>query len=60
MKSLVVVSLLLGVSGCSSLPLQVGAEFVRVTHTEPTQKECKFLGDITGNQEGLFLSLIHI
>lgn len=54
MRFLITTAILVGLGGCSSLPLQDGAELVRLTHTEPSQKECKFLGDVTGSQEGLF------
>lgn len=40
-------------AGCAATPLQPGAEMVRVTNTEPGS-ECKFLGDITGNQGNSF------
>ena len=40
-------------AGCSVTPLQTGAEGVRVTNTEPAS-ECKFLGDITGNEGNAF------
>jgi hypothetical protein len=56
MKYLIVAAILMSVVGCSSLPLDNGAELVRVTHNEPSQTECKFLGDVTGSQEGLFTS----
>lgn len=36
-------------AGCAATPLHPGAQMVRVTNTEPGS-ECKFLGDITGNQ----------
>ena len=36
-------------TGCAAIPLQPGAELIRVTNTEPG-KECQFLGDVTGSQ----------
>lgn len=39
-------------AGCQAIPLQPGAEQVRVTNEEP--KGCKFLGDATGNQGNAF------
>ena len=42
----------IGLAGCSAIPLQPGAEMVRVTNEEP--KGCKFLGDVTGNQGNFF------
>jgi Domain of unknown function (DUF4156) len=41
-------------TGCSAVPLASGSERVRLTTAEPG-KECKFLGDATGNQ-GNFIS----
>ncbi|HEY5756973.1 MAG TPA: DUF4156 domain-containing protein [Steroidobacter sp.] len=40
-------------AGCAATPLQPGAQMVRVSNTEPGP-ECKFLGDITGNQGNSF------
>lgn len=40
--------------GCAATPPVPGSERVRITTTEPG-KECKFLGDVTGNQ-GNFLT----
>ena len=40
-------------SGCAATPMNPGAERVRITSTEPG-KECKFLGDLTGNQGNFF------
>lgn len=34
--------------GCATVALTPGAEKVRITRTEPG-KECKFLGEVTGN-----------
>ena len=39
--------------GCAAASITPGAEKVRITSTEPG-KECKFLGDITGNQGNFF------
>lgn len=36
-------------TGCAAIKLTPGAERVRITMTEPG-KDCKFVGDITGNQ----------
>lgn len=44
--------LLLNLVGCAATPLVTGSQNIRVTHVEPG-KECKFLGDITGNQGNL-------
>jgi hypothetical protein len=41
------------VAGCAATSLQPGAEVVRITNTEPGS-ECRFLGDITGNQGNAF------
>lgn len=50
--SIVVLSLML--AACSATKLKNdGAKLVRITHNEPA-KECKFLGDITGNQGNWF------
>ena len=38
--------------GCAATPLVSGTHNIRITHTEPG-KECKFLGDVTGNQGNL-------
>ena len=38
--------------GCSAIPLNPGAEKVRLTYNEP--KGCKFLGDVTGSQGNEF------
>jgi len=42
----------LGLAACKAIPLQPGAELVRLTNEEP--KGCKFLGDVTGNQGNAF------
>ncbi|GAB5379610.1 MAG: DUF4156 domain-containing protein [Aliiglaciecola sp.] len=53
MKYLLFSMAVLGISACSSIPLEPGAKLVRLTNAEPTN-ECKFLGDITGNQGDFF------
>jgi hypothetical protein len=50
-KSLFALALIL-LAGCSAHSLKSGASHVRVTNNEPG-KECKFLGDVTGNQGNL-------
>ncbi len=42
----------LGLAACQAIPLQPGAEQVRLTNEQP--KDCKFLGDVTGNQGNFF------
>jgi hypothetical protein len=42
----------IGLAACKAIPLQPGAETVRLTNEEP--KDCKFLGDVTGNQGNAF------
>jgi len=54
MKKITVVFLAAIVAGCAAVPINPGAERVRVTNSEPG-KECKFLGDVTGTQ-GNFLT----
>ena len=49
MKKIAVVFLAAVVTGCAAVPINPGAERVRLTNSEPG-KECKFLGDVTGNQ----------
>jgi hypothetical protein len=44
--------LILSLVGCAATPLVSGSHIVRITNTEPG-KECKFLGDVTGNQGDL-------
>ena len=41
-----------GLVACKAIPLQPGAEAVRLTNEEP--KGCRFLGDVTGNQGNAF------
>jgi hypothetical protein len=43
---------ILGLAACKAIPLQPGAELVRLTNEEP--KGCRFLGDVTGNQGNAF------
>jgi hypothetical protein len=54
MKFLSTIIVLVSLSACTAVPLQPNATLVRLTTTEPS-KECKYLGDITGNQ-GDFLT----
>lgn len=54
MRNVFAILIIAGVSACSSIPLKPGANLVRLTNNEPGL-ECKFLGDITGNQ-GDFLT----
>ncbi len=54
MKRIFALSIVASLSACSSIPLESGANLIRLTHNEPT-KECQFLGDVTGNQ-GDFLT----
>lgn len=49
MKFLATIIVLTGLSACAAIPLQSNAAGVRITTIEPS-KDCKFLGDITGNQ----------
>lgn len=49
MSKVNIVFLAVIMSGCAAVPINPGAERVRITNVEPG-KECKFLGDITGNQ----------
>jgi hypothetical protein len=44
---------LAALAGCAATSVQPGAETVRITNTEPGS-ECKFIGDITGNQGNAF------
>lgn len=53
MKYILLITMVLGISACSSIPLEPGATLVRLTNNEPTT-ECKFLGYITGNQGDFF------
>lgn len=40
-------------AGCAAVPTNPGAERIRITNVEPA-KECKYLGDVTGNQGNFF------
>ena len=42
----------MAIVGCAAIPLDPGAEKVRLTHNEP--KDCRYLGDITGRQGNEF------
>jgi hypothetical protein len=53
MKKITVVFLAAVVAGCAAVPINPGAERVRMTNSEPG-KECKFLGDVTGSQGNFF------
>ena len=53
MKAIIPLAALTLMAGCSAIPTNPGAETVRLTHNEPG-KECKFLGDVTGNQGDFF------
>jgi hypothetical protein len=52
-KVCLVIAAVLAVSGCAATQVKPGAERVRITTTEPG-KECKFLGEATGNQGNRF------
>lgn len=52
-KTLFLCSIAFSLSACQAIKLTPGAEQVRLTHNEPGQ-ECKFLGEITGNQGDFF------
>jgi hypothetical protein len=49
MKRLFILGFAAALSGCAAVPSNSGADRVRITNTEPG-KECRFLGDVTGNQ----------
>lgn len=53
MKKIAVVFLAAFVAACAAIPINPGAERIRVTNSEPG-KECKFLGDVTGSQGNSF------
>lgn len=53
MKKIYVLLAVLTLGGCSANSLQPGADKVRLTNNEPG-KECKYLGEITGNQGNFF------
>ncbi|MGB1297014.1 MAG: DUF4156 domain-containing protein [Psychrobium sp.] len=52
MKALIPALAILSLTACSAIPLQQSAAQIRLTHTEP--ENCKFLGDVTGNQGDFF------
>lgn len=47
------IALIVALSACSATSVNKGAERVRITNNEPG-RECKFLGDITGDQGNFF------
>lgn len=53
MKKLYVLLAMFTLGGCSANSLQAGADKVRLTNNEPG-KECKYLGEVTGNQGNFF------
>ena len=53
MKKTLAILLVTSLSACSAIPVQQGANSVRLTHNEPG-KECQFLGDVTGSQGDFF------
>ncbi|MCO7223487.1 DUF4156 domain-containing protein [Pleionea sp. CnH1-48] len=53
MKKLLTVVVALNLAACSAIQVNPGAERVRLTHQEPGN-ECRFLGDVTGNQGDFF------
>ncbi len=52
-KIISVLSLIGVLAGCQAIQLSPGAEMVRITHNEPGS-DCRFLGDLTGNQGDFF------
>ncbi len=52
MKRVTYIFAVITLSACQAIPLESGAEKVRLTHQEPTN--CKFLGDVTGSQGNEF------
>lgn len=52
MKHIIYLIAAISVSACSAIPLQSGAEKVRLTYKEPAN--CEFLGDVTGSQGNAF------
>ncbi|MDZ7661470.1 DUF4156 domain-containing protein [Thiohalophilus sp.] len=52
MKRIISLITAISLTACSAIPLQPGAEKVRLTHQEP--KNCQFLGDVTGSQGNEF------
>ena len=53
MNKIFIVFLALALPGCAATPINPGAESVRLTNNEPG-KDCKFLGDVIGNQGNIF------
>jgi hypothetical protein len=53
MSKIFIACLALALLGCAAKPINPGAESVRLTNNEPG-RDCKFLGDVTGNQGNLF------
>ncbi|MCU7800283.1 MAG: DUF4156 domain-containing protein [gamma proteobacterium symbiont of Lucinoma myriamae] len=52
MKHILYLITIISLTACSEIPLQSGAEKVRLTRQEP--KNCEFLGDVTGSQGNAF------
>lgn len=53
MKHIITISLaLISLFGCAAAPMKAGAEKVRISQSEP--KDCKYLGEVTGNQGNFF------
>lgn len=50
-KMSLILGMFLFLGGCAAIPLNPGAERVRLIKTEPGN-ECKFLGEATGHQGG--------
>jgi len=53
MKNITYLFFAVCLAGCSATSLKHEAKMVRITNTEPG-KECKYLGDVTGNQGNFF------
>lgn len=53
MKKLLAAVVVANLAACAATQVDPSASQIRLTHTEPG-KECKFLGDITGNQGDFF------
>jgi len=53
MKFVAITFIVIALSACAAQPLQPEAKMVRLTTIEP-DKNCEFLGDITGNQGDFF------
>lgn len=56
MKNIATAAVISALSACAATELIPEAALVRLTHTEPSADTCKFLGDITGNQDNIFAS----